>query len=93
MSPPTREPYDRSAINDTEHKLPRTQNAQLVRHQLFAHRLNFEEDRIPVSNLFQMAKLNGFDPQAWLTDMLSRIAGRKVNKIDELLPWRYAQAS
>ena len=33
--------------------------------------------------------LNGVDPQAWLTDVLSRIADHKINRIDELLPWNY----
>ena len=39
--------------------------------------------------LIETAKLNGVDPQAWLTDVLSRIADHKINKIDELLPWNY----
>ena len=30
------------------------------------------------------------NPQAWLTDVLSRVADHKINRIDELLPWRYA---
>jgi hypothetical protein len=30
------------------------------------------------------------NPQAPLTDVLSRIADHKINRIDELLPWRYA---
>jgi transposase len=38
-------------------------------------------------------KLNGVDPQAWLTDVLSRIADHKINRIDELLPWRHAQTA
>jgi transposase len=37
--------------------------------------------------LIETAKLNGVDPQAWLTDVLSRIADHKINRIDELLPW------
>ncbi len=41
--------------------------------------------------LIETAKLNGVDPQAWLTDTLSRIADHKITRIDELLPWRYAQ--
>jgi len=41
--------------------------------------------------LIETAKLNGVDPQAWLTDTLARIADHKINRIDELLPWRYAQ--
>lgn len=39
--------------------------------------------------LIETAKLNGVDPQAWLTDTLSRIADHKINRIDELLPWSY----
>ena len=40
--------------------------------------------------LIETAKLNGIDPQAWLTDILGRIAEHKINKIDELLPWAWA---
>jgi transposase len=40
--------------------------------------------------LIETAKLNGIDPQAWLTDTLGRIADHKINKIDELLPWAWA---
>ena len=40
--------------------------------------------------LIETAKLDSVDPQAWLTDVLSRIADDKINRIDELLPWRYA---
>jgi hypothetical protein len=43
--------------------------------------------------LIETAKLNGVDPQAWLTDTLACIADHKINRIDELLPWRYAQHS
>jgi len=39
--------------------------------------------------LLKMATLNGVDPQAWLTDVLSQIADYKINRIDELLPWNY----
>jgi transposase len=42
--------------------------------------------------LIETAKLNGIDPQAWLTDVLSRIADHKITRIDELLPWHYAQS-
>ena len=41
--------------------------------------------------LIETAKLNGVDPQGWLTDTLARIADHKITRIDELLPWRYAQ--
>ena len=43
--------------------------------------------------LIESAKLNGVDPQAWLTDVLGRIADHKITRIDELLPWRYAAAA
>ena len=39
--------------------------------------------------LIETAELNNVDPQAWLTDTLSRIADHKINKIDELLPWTW----
>ena len=40
--------------------------------------------------LIETAKLNGVDPQAWLTNVLSRIADHKITRIDEQLPWSYA---
>jgi transposase len=43
--------------------------------------------------LIETAKLNGINPQAWLTDVLGRIADHKITRIDELLPWRYAAAA
>jgi transposase len=43
--------------------------------------------------LIETAKLNGVNPQAWLTEVLSRIADHKITRIDELLPWRYAAAA
>jgi len=41
--------------------------------------------------LIETAKLNGVDPQAWLAWVLDRIADHKINRIDELLPWAYAE--
>jgi len=43
--------------------------------------------------LIETAKLNHVDPQAWLTDVLGRIAEHKITKFEELMPWRYAKAS
>jgi hypothetical protein len=37
--------------------------------------------------------LDGVDPQSWLSDVLRRIADHKISRIEELLPWRYAQTS
>ncbi len=41
--------------------------------------------------LIETAKLNGVGPQAWLTNVLGRIAVHKITKLDELTPWSYAQ--
>jgi transposase len=41
--------------------------------------------------LIETTKLNGVDSQVWLTDILRCIADHKINRIDELLPWQYAQ--
>ena len=35
------------------------------------------------------AKMNNIDPQAWLADVLNRIAEHPANRIDELLPWNW----
>lgn len=35
------------------------------------------------------AKMNDVDPQAWLADVLARIAEHPVHKLDELLPWNW----
>lgn len=34
------------------------------------------------THLIENAKLNGVDPQAWLTDVLGRIADHKIKRID-----------
>ena len=38
-------------------------------------------------SLLGTAKLNGINPQTYLTHVLTVIADHKVNKISELLPW------
>ncbi len=43
--------------------------------------------------LIETAKLNGIDPQAWLTYALGRIAEHKITRIDERMPRRYAAAA
>ena len=41
-------------------------------------------------SLIVTAKLNDVDPQAWLADVLARIAGHPSHKLEELLPWHWA---
>ena len=40
-------------------------------------------------SLVVTAKMNGIDPQAWLTDVLSRIATHPAHRLDQLLPWNW----
>lgn len=40
--------------------------------------------------LIQTARLNDVDPQAWLADVLARIADHPAARLDELLPWNWA---
>ena len=42
--------------------------------------------------LINTAKLNGVDPQAWLADVLARIADMPLSRLPELLPWNWAPA-
>ncbi|MGA0565683.1 IS66 family transposase [Ancylobacter sp. VNQ12] len=43
-----------------------------------------------IASLVETAKLNGIDPQAYLTDIITRIVeGHPNSRIDELMPWAY----
>ena len=44
-------------------------------------------------SLIVTAKMNDIDPQAWLADVLARIAEHPVQKLDELLPWNWRGSS
>jgi len=40
-------------------------------------------------SLIVTAKLNNIDPQAWLADVLARIADIPQHRLAELLPWNW----
>jgi transposase len=44
-------------------------------------------------SLIITAKMNEVDPQAWLADVLARIANHPARSLDELLPWNWTAAS
>ena len=39
--------------------------------------------------LIETATLSKANPQAWLTWVLARVAGHKITRIHELLPWEF----
>lgn len=41
--------------------------------------------------LIGTAKLNNSDPQAWLGDVLVRIADHPGSRLDDLLPWNWCK--
>lgn len=40
-------------------------------------------------SLIVTARMNDVDPQAWLADVLARIAAHPAHRLDELLPWNW----
>jgi transposase len=47
-----------------------------------------------LASLIETAKLNDVDPQAYITDVITRIVGgHPQNRIDELMPWNYVQTT
>ena len=40
--------------------------------------------------LIETARLNDVDPEAWLVDVIGRIADHPINRIDQLLPWNWS---
>ena len=54
---------------------------------LFAGSDSGGERAAVIYSLLGSAKLNGVDPEAYLTAVLRRIADHPINRIAELLPW------
>ena len=56
---------------------------------LFAGSDRGGERAAAIYTLIGTAKLNNIDPQAWLADVLRRIADHPVQRLQELLPWNW----
>ena len=47
-----------------------------------------------IASLIETCKLNDVNPQAWLTDTLTKLVNRwPQSRIDELMPWAYVKAN
>jgi transposase len=56
---------------------------------LFAGSDRGGERAAAIYTLIGTAKLNDVDPQAWLEDVLRRIADHPASRLTELLPWNW----
>jgi IS66 C-terminal element len=63
------------------------------RNYLFAGSDSGGDRAASIYTLVASALLNGLNPEAYLKDILTKIAeGHTINRIDELMPWRMASA-
>ena len=60
---------------------------------LFAGSERGAERAAVMYTLIQTVKLNDIDPQAWLADVLARIADIPQTRLAELLPWNWREAA
>ena len=46
-----------------------------------------------IYTLIETAKMTGLDPEAYLRDVIGRIAAHPINRIDQLLPWNWRRSA
>ena len=69
--------------------MPILAKGQTEKSWLFAGSERGAERAALIDTLVQTAKLNNVDPQAWLADVLARIADTPQTQISELLQWNW----
>jgi transposase len=63
------------------------------RNYLFAGSVEGGRRAAILYTLIETAGLNGIDPEAWLADVIGRIADHPINRVDEMLPWKWRAAA
>ena len=59
---------------------------------LFAGSLRSGERAAAIMSLIQSARMNGHDPYAYLTDVLTRLPTQRASEIEQLLPHQWTPA-
>jgi hypothetical protein len=73
---------------DTKIDMPMGRSYSKINNYLFVGSQTGGKFAAIAHTLIETAKLNGADPQAWLAETLDRISDHKINRIDDLLPWK-----
>ena len=71
----------------------RGRRGDLVKHYLFVGSDAGGRRAAALYSLIESAKLNGLNPQLYLTDLLTRIADHPARQIADLLPWNWKPAA
>jgi hypothetical protein len=67
--------------------------SKLCRRRFFASGDDGGRRWADLASLIETCKLNGVNPQVYLTDLLTRLVnGLPQSRIDELMPWHWATA-
>ena len=74
------------------HSIPRRPYFHKRKNYLFAGSDSGGVRAAAMYTLIESAKMTGIDPEAYLRDVLARIADHPINRIGDLLPWKWKPA-
>ena len=60
-----------------------------VQSRITGQRVCYFERAATFYTLVRSARLNGIEPEAWLTDLIARVGAHPINRLAELLPWNW----